>query len=55
MLRKINNTHTYWKEELKLYQFAEGIIVCIENSKQSTKNPPRTELLKQGCRIQDQT
>ena len=50
MLRKINNMHTYWKEELKLYQFTEDIIICAENSKQSTKNPPTTELPQQGCR-----
>lgn len=41
MSRKINNILTYYKEELKLPQFAEDIIY-FENSKQSTKNPLRT-------------
>lgn len=55
MSRKINNIHTYYKEELKLSKLAEDIIDA-ENSKQSTKNPLRTNnWLWQGCKMQDQT
>lgn len=54
MSRKINNTHTRWKEGSNLSQFAEDFIVYVENSKKSTKNPPKTKKqLQQGCRIQD--
>ena len=39
------------KEEIKLFLFTNGIIVYIENLKQSTKNSRNNKQLYHDCRI----
>ena len=41
------------KEEVKLSLFVDGIILCVENSKESTKTIANT-WVQQGCKIHDQ-